>query len=170
MTSRVVPAALVALALSACGGPRLVPILPHAGAPDLGTGAPLAIEARASGAVDPMSISGSSVRYGDVAPALRQAVLGETRRFGAGQTTPNELALAVELIEEQAEYARDRFSVALVVRATLRRRSGNVFVAQTQAVCRESALVTPPQGAPVVYRCMLRLGSTLEGWLEEVAR
>jgi hypothetical protein len=169
MEFRLAFVASTGLAVVACGGPRLLPILPHGGPADLTGNAPLDVVTRAASTVDPMPVSGSGVFYGDVGPALRQAVLGETRRFAARHGVPNEFALTVELIDAQAEYARDRFGVALVVRGTLRRRSGNVFVGQTQAVCRESELVSPSDGARVVYRCMLRLGSTLEGWLEDVA-
>jgi hypothetical protein len=55
--------------------------------------------------------------------------------------------------------------VGLDVRATLRTRAGNVYLGQTQLGCREGGLVSAEQGAPVVYRCMLRVGRDLAGWL-----
>jgi hypothetical protein len=58
------------------------------------------------------------------------------------------------------------FSVG--VRATLRARAGNVYLAQTQASCRQGGIVAPDQGAPIIYRCMTEVGHDLAGWLDGV--
>jgi hypothetical protein len=58
-----------------------------------------------------------------------------------------------------------RVVVGLDVRATLRTRNGNVYLGQTQLGCREGGLVSAEQGAPIVYRCMMRVGRDLAGWL-----
>ena len=43
--------------------------------------------------------------------------------------------------------------------------AGQIVLAQTHASCRQSGLLPPEQGAPVVYACMTRLGRDLAGWL-----
>jgi hypothetical protein len=55
--------------------------------------------------------------------------------------------------------------VNLGVRATLRNRVDNAYVAQTHAYCQEAGLVPPERGAPILYSCMAQLGRELSGWL-----
>jgi hypothetical protein len=73
--------------------------------------------------------------------------------------------LTVELVRADAQYDHGRLSVSLVVRGTLRTRLGG-FIAQTQAVCRDGAIVTPDVGARVMWACMARIGRDLAGWLD----
>ncbi len=74
--------------------------------------------------------------------------------------------MLVEVTGADAELERGgRVVVGLDVRATLRTRSGNVYLGQTQLGCREGGLVSADEGAPVVYRCMMRVGRDLAGWL-----
>lgn len=159
----------VGSALTACGS-NLVPVLPLGGTPLPSSGA-LEVVAHSPGALDPLPVSGSSTVYGDLQTALDQAILGGASAWLARHrdVRPATFNLGVELIHAEAEYSRGRLGVALVVRATLKLRAGNVFLGQTQAVCREAKLVSPSRGAPVVYRCMQRLGRNLGGWLEDAS-
>ena len=59
--------------------------------------------------------------------------------------------LTVELIAGDASYKDTRFSVSLVVRATLRLRYGDTFIAQKQVVCRDGAIVEPEKAARVIW-------------------
>jgi hypothetical protein len=148
----------------------MIPILPSGNGLLPPTGA-LEVVARSPAALDPLPVMGSRVVYGELQTALTEAVLVGASGWVARHAEAHAAAfnLGVELIHAEAEYSRGRLGVALVVRATLRLRSGNAFLGQTQAVCREARLVSPANGAPVVYRCMERLGRNLGGWLEDVA-
>lgn len=151
-------------------GPNLIPILPSGNGSLPASGA-LEVVARSPAALDPLPVAGSRVVYGELQTALTQAVMAGASRWVARHvgTPAATFNLGVELIHAEAEYSRGRLGIALVVRATLRLRSGNAFLGQTQAVCREASLVSPAEGAPVAYRCMERLGRNLGGWLEDVA-
>lgn len=149
------------LALVACGS-KLVPIVPDG----IGSGASAApndptfeVVARTVGVKDPLPVSGASVSYGELETALAQAVLRSVK-------PRHETVLTIELVGADAEYARDRLSVSLVVRATLRAKNGNAFLGQTQAVCRDGEILPPEHGARVVWSCMTRLGQDIGGWLD----
>jgi hypothetical protein len=43
-----------------------------------------------------------------------------------------------------------------------------VYLAQSQASCRQGGLVPSTRGAPVMYRCMMEIGHDLAGWLDGV--
>jgi hypothetical protein len=150
-------------ALASCGN-RLVRVVPDGPSPYGGTSvAPsdrtFEVEVWTAGAKDPLPVSGAGVVFGDLQRALGQAVLRNVR-------PRHDTSLDVELVSAEATYARSRLDVSLVARVTLRARQGNDFLAQTQVVCRESALVQPDSGAPVVWSCMERLGRDLGGWLD----
>lgn len=170
MPRRALFIAVTSSLVAGCGS-NLIPIVPLGGSPLPSSGA-LEVVARSPGALDPLRVAGSSVEYGELQTALDQAVLGGATAWVArhGAARPGTYSLGVELIHAEADYARGRLGIALVVRATLRLRSGNAFLGQTQAVCREAKLVHPADGAPVVYRCMQRLGRNLGGWLDDVAQ
>ena len=81
---------------------------------------------------------------------------------------PDGWQLFVELIHADAERDGTRLIVTLDVRATLRGRAGMQYLAQTQASCRQSGIVPPENGGPVVYACMQRIGRDLTSWLAAV--
>jgi hypothetical protein len=152
--------------VASCSG-TLVPIVPD-GARDTGTAAAASdpsfeVIARTGSVRDPLPVSGSNVAYADLERALGQAVV-------RGVHPRHDQTLAVELIAAEADYANSRVSISLVVRATLRTREGNAFVAQTQAICRDAAIVRPESGASVVWSCMTQLGRDLGGWLDGIKR
>jgi hypothetical protein len=99
------------------------------------------------------------VEYADLERALGAAVIRAVR-------PRHEHTLTVELIDASASFAQARLRVSLVARATLRAREGNAFVAQTQVVCRDGAIVSAEAGTIVVWSCMLRMGRDLAGWLD----
>jgi hypothetical protein len=165
----------VLLSLSGVGAlgcaTNLISVLPADAASHAHALAPLEVVARAPATFDPLSLPGSRVAYDNLESALARAVRSGATEWSAAHaaTKPRTFELAVELVHAEIEYARARLGVALVVRATLRRREGNEFLAQTQAVCRASALVPPERGGEVVYRCMEQLGGDLGGWLDGVS-
>ncbi len=160
MRSGSLVSSVVVVALSACGE-RLVPIIPD-GVNSVNTAITdptFEVVAQINGAKDPLPVSGADVAYEGLQAALAQAVL---------RAVPprHDNILTVELIAADVQYKNDRLSLSLVARATLRTRIGNTFVAQTQVVCRDGAVVPPSAGARVVWSCMARLGQDLRGWLE----
>jgi hypothetical protein len=116
------------------------------------------VVARISGARDPLGVSNADVAYADLERALDEAVVHAV-------SPRHDSVLTVELVAADAGYAGTRLHVSLVVRATLRTRIGNAFVAQTTVVCRDGAIVPPEAGGKVVWSCMTRLGHDLGGWL-----
>jgi hypothetical protein len=141
---------------------KLVPIVPD-GAGSGASAAPsdptFEVVARTVGVKDPLPVTGAGVSYGELETALAQAVLRSVK-------PRHESVLTIELIAAEAEYGRERLAVAFVVRATLRAKSGNAFIGQTQVVCRDGEIIAPEHGASVVWSCMTRLGQDLAGWLE----
>jgi hypothetical protein len=160
---------------AACGGvPQMVPLLRTSGAPVVVSPAestPLEVVSRSTGVPDPLPVRGSDIVYGDLESALGLAVSAATAPWATahrdhavarsgGWTVLVEITEADALLEPGG-----RLVVDLGVRATLRTRSGNAYLGQTQSGCREGGLVSADRGAPVVYRCMTRLGRELAGWL-----
>jgi hypothetical protein len=165
--------ALLLLAMG-CGGPgHVVPLLTAAGVPlTEPTTVPLEVVTRSTAVRDPLPVEGSGVVYGDVEAALGHAVSSATVPWAdAHRTGPGSKGgwqLFVELTGADASYDDGRVIFSLAVRATLRARAGNVYLAQTQASCRQGGIGDPENGAPVMYRCMKELGHDLEGWLDGV--
>jgi hypothetical protein len=120
---------------------------------------------------DPLPVRGSNIVYGDLESAMGAAITTAVGPWAAAHARDSVAAqggwtVLVELTGADAELeAGGRVVVGLDVRATLRTRAGNVYLGQTQLGCREGGLVSAEQGAPVVYRCMLRVGRDLAGWL-----
>jgi hypothetical protein len=119
------------------------------------------VVARTAGVKDPLPVKGADVSFANLEQALGNAVLRSVRPRHSS-------TLTVELVSADAEYKNSRLAVSMVARATLRAREGNAFLAQTQVICRESAIVDPDRGAPVVWSCVARLGRDLGGWLDGV--
>ena len=161
---RSVPSALLACALAAAScGRRLVPVIPD-GTPTGGT-SPIdptfEIVARINGIRDPLPVVNANVAFAGLERSLGQAVVREV-------APRHDSVLTVELVAGDADYRDPRLSVSLVARATLRTRVGNTFVAQTEVVCRDGAIVTPESGGHVIWSCMTRLGHDLGGWLADL--
>jgi hypothetical protein len=111
-----------------------------------------------AGARDPLPVAGGDAEYADLERSLAQAIVHAVAPRHAS-------VLTVELVRADAQYDHGRLSVALVVRGTLRTRLG-AYIAQTQVVCRDGAIVTPDVGARVMWSCMARIGKDLAGWLD----
>jgi hypothetical protein len=163
MSSRQWAAIGFALVLAACAGRRLVTVEPE-GPPHGGFSAAdpsFEVVPRLAGARDPLPVSGSDVAFADLARALGHAVLRAVAPYHGG-------VLTVEVVRADADYNGARLSVSLVVRATLRSRIGNDFIATTTSVCHDGAIVDPDTGAPVLWSCMARIGRELAGWLADI--
>jgi hypothetical protein len=178
-TPRVALPALLAIAtvsVAGCGGsvPRIVPLLRTSGAPITPTpsnATPLEVVSRGTAVPDPLPVRGSDIVYGDLESVLGIAVSTATGPWAdAHRDYPvahhGGWTVLVEVIGADAELeSGGRVVVGLDVRATLRTRSGNIYLGQTQLGCHEGGLRSADEGAPVIYRCMMRIGRDLAGWL-----
>ena len=158
-----------------CGAAATIPLVDQVGIPITVTPAhslPLEVITRKNATVrDPLPVRGSLVSFTEVEAALGHAVSSASVPWAAAhmQARPEGWQLELELIAADA-YARGReVTVTLDVRATLRTRTGNRYLAQTQAHCQRSAVLAPRQAAPVVFACMTRVGRQLGGWLGGIA-
>jgi hypothetical protein len=168
--------AVASLIASGCGSssPQIIALLRTAGAPNTPTpsnATPLEIVSRGTAVPDPLPVRGSDFVYGDLESALGLAVSSATVAWAdAHRDYPvahhGGWTVLVEVIGADAELeSGGRVVVGLDVRATLRTRSGNIYLGQTQLGCHEGGLRSADQGAPVIYRCMTRIGRDLAGWL-----
>ena|ERR1700722_17670061 len=167
--------ALVAVAGCGAGGRQIVPLLTAAGIPlTEPTTVPLEVVTRSTAVHDPLAMSGTNVIYGDVEAALGHAISSATvpwaehHREHPSKNDGDGWQLFVEITNADAVYEDGRVIFSVGVRATLRGRAGNVYLAQTQASCRQGGLVPPEKGAPIMYRCMMEVGRDLAGWLDGV--
>ena len=134
--------------------------------------APLEVVSRSTAVPDPLVVRGSGIAYADLGTALGIAVSTATSPWASNHrdhpvAQKGGWTVMVEVTGAEASVeAEGRVVVGLDVRATLRARSGNVYLGQTQLGCREGGLVSAEQGAPVVYRCLTRVARDLAGWLE----
>jgi hypothetical protein len=150
-------------ALCGCEETRRVPLLSTSGIPvtSTPTGAiPLEVVTRGTMVQDPLPVHHTSVAYGDL-----EAALGAE---GHRDQRPDGWQLFVELTRAEANEKDGRLVVAIDVRATLRGRAGNVYLAQTSAHCLQAGVVEAEKGGPVVYACMNRIGRDLTSWLAGV--
>jgi hypothetical protein len=128
---------------------------------------PLEVVTRSS-ARDPLPLDGGNARYGDLEVSLGHAVSTAAVAWADAHRgeRPDGWQLLVELAQARAERSLDGFiTVRLDVRATLRARVGHVYLAQTQAHCKERGASTPDRAAPLFYGCMMAVGRELAGWL-----
>lgn len=168
--------AFATVVVAGCGSsaPRIVPLLRTAGAPITQTpsdGTPLEVVSRGTAVPDPLPVRGSNIVYGDLESALGIAVSSATVPWAVSHRNDNVAhhggwTVLVEVVGADAELETGgRVVVGLDVRATLRTRNGNIYLGQTQLGCREGGLRSADEGAPVIYRCMMRIGRDLAGWL-----
>jgi len=162
------------LVTCACSsGTEMVPLLTAAGVPLTDpTEVPLRVVTRSTAVHDPLHVRGTGVVYGDVETTLGHAIASATVTWAKAHENAKSAKegweLFVEVTAADAWSEDDRVVFSLAVRATLRQRSGNDYLAQTQASCRQGGIVAPQKGAPIVYGCMMEIGRTLSGWLEGV--
>lgn len=134
---------------------------------------PVALEVvtRSTSVHDPLPVEGSDVVYGDVESALGHAVSVATVPWAQqhAKDRPDGWQLMVELVDADAKALEEgRLLINLGVRATLRTRAGNAYLAQKQAVCAQSGVISADRGVPVLYNCMTRIGRDLSNWLAGV--
>jgi hypothetical protein len=150
--------------LSGCAGTHVVRVVPDGistGGTSTTPGDPtFEVVTQLASARDPLPVIGGDTEYADLERSLATAIVHAV-------VPRHDSVLVVELVRADAQYDQGRLSVALVVRGTLRTRLGT-FVGQTQAVCRDGAIVTPAAGARVMWACMTRIGKDLAGWLDSM--
>ncbi|HEY2514442.1 MAG TPA: hypothetical protein VGI39_26440 [Polyangiaceae bacterium] len=168
-------AALFLLFAASCGSgaSEIVPLLTAAGIPlTLPATVPLEVVTRSTAVRDPLPLRSTGIVYGDVEAALGHAISSSTVPWAASHRkaagSKDGWQLFVEVINADAQYEAGRVIFSVGVRATLRSRAGNVYLAQTQTSCRQGGIVQPDKGAPIMYRCMMEVGHDLAGWLEGV--
>ena len=165
---------LLVLCASGSGGTTtIVPLLSAAGIPSTEpTTVPLEVVTRSTAVRDPLPLTGSGVAYGDIEAGLGHAISSAAvpwaDRHRSHGTAKEGWQLFVEVTNVDATYEDRRVIFSVGVRATLRARAGNVYLAQTQASCRQGGIVAPDRGAPIIYRCMMEVGHDLAGWLDGV--
>jgi hypothetical protein len=166
--------AICALLLGGCeSSRRIVPLLGALGVPlTAPTSAPLRVVTRSTAVHDPLPMRGSDTTYSDVESALGYAIASATvpwaNQHRSHPTSRDGWQLFVEVTNADAQYDHGRVIFSVAVRATLRARAGNVYLAQTQASCRQGGIALPDKGGPVMYKCMMEIGRDLDGWLEGV--
>jgi hypothetical protein len=171
---RTAPIVAVAIMAACSSSSQIVPLIRTAGVPltpPLSSETPLEVVSRSTAVPDPLPVRGADIVYGDVEAALGIAVSTAIAPWADSHrqhpvATHGGWTVLVEVIGADAEVEHGgRVVVGLEVRATLRTRNGNVYLGQTQVGCREGGLVAAERGAPVIYRCMMRIGRDLAGWL-----
>ena len=166
--------AACALLVTGCESSRhLVPLLLASGVPlTAPTSVPLRVVTRSTAVHDPLPLQGSDITYGDVESALGYAIASATVPWAsqrrAHPTAGDGWQLFVEVTHADARYEEGRVLFTVGVRATLRARSGNVYLGQTQASCRQGGVAPPDGGGPIMYKCMMEIGRDLDGWLEGI--
>lgn len=166
--------AVCALLTASCeSSHQVVRLLDVAGVPlTPPSSVPLRVVTRSTAVHDPLPMRGSDTTYSDVESALGYAVASATVPW-ANQHRDHPASrdgwqLFVEIINADAEYQGGRVIFSLGVRATLHARAGNVYLAQTQASCRQGGMAPPEESGPVMYKCMMEIGRELDGWLDGV--
>ena len=159
---------LCVLLAAGCGPIHVVPLTAAVPVTELPP-APLEVVSRESGVSDPLHFSDGNSR---VIFAGLEAPLGHAVATAAvpwaelhRSERPEGWQLLVELIQADVQRRSEQVVVTLGVRATLRTRTGNRYLGQTQAHCKQAALVAPSDAAPVFYSCMMNVGRELAGWL-----
>jgi hypothetical protein len=165
--------AISVLLLCACESTRQIVPLLDAGVPlTPPTSAPLRVVTRSTAVHDPLPMRGSDVTYTDVESALGYAISSAAvpwaNQHRAHPESKDGWQLFVEITSADAQYDDGRVIFSVAVRATLRGRAGNVYLAQTQASCRQGGVARPDKGGPVMTKCMMEIGRDLDGWLEGV--
>lgn len=161
-----------ALSITGCGSaPRVVALVRPNGASMPAAGVPLDVVSRSAAIADPLAVRGAAIGYGDLQTALAVAITTATASWASSHrgdlvARQGGWTLLVELTGADAQLeAEGHVVVSLDVRATMRTRSGNVYLGQTQLGCREGGPMSSDDGTPVVYRCLTRVGRDLAGWL-----
>lgn len=153
--------------VSACSGTRVVSVLSDRAHERSELASPLRVTIDATNAHLPLSVAGANVAYGDVDHALAGSVERATRPLVAELARRNArpLELAIEIVEAHADEEQGRLLVRMSVRATLRERAGNTYVAQTHAHASTSAVVPADHGGKAVLEVTDSLGDKLAGFL-----
>ncbi|HZS36784.1 MAG TPA: hypothetical protein VFF06_08160 [Polyangia bacterium] len=169
MAHRATPAALaLVVCLAPACGSSLIPLgtaVPVT--PTLPASIPLEVTTREVGVSDPLPLPRSTVRFGGMEEPLGHAIATAVVPWAEAHRGEREggWQLQLQLIQARVDRRGERLAVTLGVRATLVGRVGNVYLAQKQAHCHQSALVEPAEAPPLFYHCMMDLGRELAGWL-----
>jgi hypothetical protein len=135
----------------------------------IASAAPVAIEvtSRSAGIASPLPLKGTCVVYAAIEESLGHIVTAEVLPWAEAKRAiePHGWQLIVDLWRATAQRHDGAITVALDVRATLRTREGNRYIAQTQAHCKQTVIAEAADAAPAFYACMTSVGKELGGWL-----
>ena len=149
----------------------LVPLIENGRVPVTRTpssNVPLEVITRKNSSVlDPLPVRGARIEFGDLEASLGHAVASATVPWAEAHRhlRPDGWQLEIDLIQAAADAKGDRVTVSFGVRATLRTRVGNRYIAQTQTHCTRSGAALPGEAAPLVFDCLASVGRQLGGWL-----
>jgi hypothetical protein len=166
--------ALLMVSTAGCESSRqVVPLLSTIGVPlTPPTVVPLRVVTRSTAVHDPLLMRGSDAAYTDVESALGYAISSASVPWANQLRTKTGSQagwqLFVEITSADARFDEGRVIFTVAVRATLHARAGNVYLAQTQASCRQGGIAAPDKGGPILYKCMMEIGRDLHGWLDGV--
>jgi hypothetical protein len=156
---------VICVCLAACSPPSLLSLSSERPTTQaLSQSVSLEVVTRGTAVRDPLPVHGARTVVGGLEEALGHAVSTAAAPW-ASDHGKDGWQLTVELIQADARASGGRLTVALNVRATLRTRQGRRYLAQTQAHCRQAAIASPDDGAPVFYGCMTQVGRDLVDWL-----
>ena len=179
MFYRLLPRAILGhvalVAVAGCGGvPQIVPLLRTSGPPVVSSPAdatPLEVVSRSDGVPDPLPVRGSEIVYGDLESALGIAVSSATAPWAAAHrdhpvAKNGGWTVLVEITGCGRAPRTGGSAGGRPGRARDAADAERQRLPRADAVgCREGGLVSADRGAPVIYRCMTRLGRELAGWL-----
>ncbi len=162
----IVSVVVTALCVS-CAPLHVVSVLPAQRTPGEGAfSAPLTVVTDTRSVHLPLAVAGSTVAYSDLAQALELAVLSQAAPVLGARARDRRFELFLELVEARAEYSSAELIIELTVRATLRDRAGNSYVAQSYARSRVARVTTPELGGPgVAGRACEDVAARVAGWL-----
>ncbi len=151
----------------ACGPAVLVPIATR---PAVEQTDPATFEILIRSSIaDPLPLRGSRVAYSQLGPALSQEISVAAQpwvarnRERAQKTDGWQLLLGIT--EADASYRHGRARVNITLRATLRTRTGNQHLSQTQTYCQRTAEVAETAASTVFEACLHDLRTELSRWL-----
>jgi hypothetical protein len=157
-----------ALGLPACAGPTRIALSAAIPVTTTPSGAvPMEVTTRSSAVQSPLPLKGGRAVFMAVEESLGHAVATAVVPWADAHRgiRPDGWQLLVDLWQASAERRGDSVTVTLGIRATLRTRAENRYLAQTQAHCRQTMVAEPADAGPVFYSCMTAIGRELAGWL-----
>jgi hypothetical protein len=159
---RITPVLLVCTLGCSPGSVHLLPLKQLGAEPMAPSPAALEIVTASTTVREPLQIRGAPEAFIELAPALRETIASVV------DGSFSQWKLSLELTEATAEWTSGRLIVRMTMRATVRSRADNAYLAQSQRVCSATGLVEPQNGARVAHACLLELARDTSSWLQRI--